>query len=98
MDATTKRQLVTLVAQMIAANEQARRDECEEIWVTSGELTKQFGMFTAQWLKMYGSTLPRTQAIVTDQDGIEHKSSWVYPRNKIAQMISRGEIKNLKIQ
>ena len=97
MNKETKHLLVTTVAEILATYEQQRKDERDEVWVTSGELAKQFGMFTPQWLRMYGSTLPRTRAIVTDQNGIEHKSSWVYPKNKIAQMISRGDIKNLKL-
>jgi len=62
-----------------------------EVWLNGKQLTEQFACFTEDWQKKYGSTLPRTQAIV---DG-EHASRWIYPRNKIQHMIESGEIKEL---
>lgn len=66
-----------------------------EVWVTGDELCKHIGCFKKDWLKNYGSALPRTQAIV---DGEEHKTSWVYPLHKIQAMMADGRIKNLKVK
>lgn len=66
-----------------------------EVWLTGDKLGERFGMFNPGWLKAYGHTLPRTQAIVRDGDSKEHRSSWVYPAHKIARMIAEGGIKNL---
>lgn len=72
------------------------RDENEEVWLSKDEFLKQFGMFSDEWLKRYGETIPRTQAIVTDADGESHATRWAYPRNKIQRMIADGSIKQLR--
>lgn len=74
------------------------REMYDEHWLTGKELCKQFGMFTASWLKTYGHTLGRKQAVVYDQDGTPRKSGWAYPRNKIQRMIQSGEIKRLRLK
>lgn len=68
-----------------------------EVWLTGEELTKQFGMFTRSWIRTYGHTLPRTQAVVTTADGKQHTTGWAYPRNKIQRMIQENKIKDLRI-
>jgi len=70
--------------------------ERREKWVTGDELAKTFGCFSKSWLKNYGRCLPRTQAIVNTPDG-EVKSRWIYPINKIEQMIHDGKIQNLTL-
>ena len=74
------------------------RDENEEVWLSKDEFLKQFGMFTEDWLKRYGKTLGRTQAIVTDDNGEQRCSRWAYPRNKVQRMIIDGSIKQLKVK
>ena len=69
-----------------------------EVWVTGDELCKHIGCFKRDWLKNYGSALPRTQAIVEGKDGEEHKTSWVYPLHKIQAMMADGRIKSLKVK
>jgi len=66
-----------------------------EVWLTGEQLTKQFAFFTKSWLKSYGHTLPRTQAVVFAKDG-EHRTGWCYPQHKIQRMVQNGEIKTLK--
>lgn len=68
-----------------------------EKWLTADQLIDNFGCFTKGWLKAYGYTLPRTQAIVTDENGEQHRTSWVYPMHKINRMILDGRIKSLDI-
>lgn len=70
-------------------------EQYDEQWLSSKELTAQYQMFSADWLKRYGELLPRTQAIVTDANGVEHKTGWTYPKNKIARMIADGSIERL---
>ena len=74
------------------------RDENEEVWLSKEEFLKQFGMFTDDWLKKYGETLPRTPATVIDKNGAEHSTRFAYPRNKIQAMIRDGRIKQLSIK
>ena len=73
------------------------RDENEEVWMSKEEFLKQFQMFNDDWLKRYGETLPRTQAVVTDNDGCVHGTRWAYPRNQIQAMIRDGKIKHLEV-
>ena len=70
--------------------------QMEEVWLSKDEFLKQFQMFTEDWLKRYGETLPRTPAIVLDKDGVSHSTRMAYPRNKIQAMIRDGSIKKLK--
>lgn len=68
----------------------------DERWITGEELCKQFQMFSKDWLKRYGHALQRRQAVVTDEQGNRHRTSWVYPQHKIARMIANGEIRELR--
>lgn len=88
-----------LEAEIIATVQRAATrvfEQQQEVWLTGDELCKQFGLFTKSWLKNYGHALPRTQAVVIDEHGEEHRTSWAYPRNRIATMIANGEIKQLR--
>lgn len=71
-------------------------EECQETWVSGDELCKQFQMFSPGWLKRYGHKLPRTRAVVTEDDGIQHSTAWAYPRNKIARMVQSGKLAMLR--
>lgn len=67
-----------------------------EQYLTESELSKQYQMLTPGWLKRNGSLLPRVQAVVTDENGKQHKTGWAYPKNKIAKMVEDGSIERLK--
>lgn len=82
------------IAQEVRAALTQALEGANEVWLTGEQLTKQFGFFTKSWLKTYGHTLPRTQAVVNAKDG-EHKTGWCYPQHKIQRMIQNGEIKGL---
>lgn len=68
----------------------------KEEYLTADMVTERFPMFTREWLKRYGHSLPRTHAVVTDEHGEKHQTRWVYPAHKIARMIADGEVKNLR--
>lgn len=93
MDKMLKKELVIEMRNLM----KAVFEQNHEQWVTGKQLAAQIGCFTAAWLKNYGQALPRTRAIVTDKDGIEHAGSWIYPLHRIQRMIESDKIKNLKI-
>ena len=68
-----------------------------EKWVTGKQLSESFACFGQQWLKDYGSSLPRTHAVVVDKFGNKHEGPWVYPLHKIQRMVMNGEIKKLTV-
>ena len=67
-----------------------------EVWLTEKQLLEQFGMFTHDWLKKYGQCLQPARAIVVDEQGVERRSGWAYPKHKIQRMIASGEITKLR--
>ena len=87
--------LRTMIAKEVHDVLTAAMETQREQWVTGEQLQKQFAFFTKSWLKSYGHTLPRTQAVVTAADG-EHKTGWCYPLYKIQRMVQSGEIKKLR--
>lgn len=68
-----------------------------EHWVSGEELGKQISCFTPAWLRLYGSSLPRTRAIVTKPDGTKSHSSYTYPLHKIQRMLANNEMINLTL-
>lgn len=72
-------------------------EQYNEKWLTGDQLCEQFGCFTKGWLKNYGYTLPRTQGVVTDENGEQHRTSWIYPLHRINRMIMDGTIKELSM-
>ena len=91
---------LTQIEQKLAATVKRAIEEksemYEEVWLTEKQLLAQFGMFTHDWLKHYGHTLKPSRAIVVDENGVEHRSGFAYPRNRIQRMIANGEIMKLK--
>ena len=72
------------------------REMYDEVWLTEKELIAQFGMFTHDWLKRYGHCLQPARAIVVDEQGVERRSGWAYPKHRIQRMIASGEIMKLR--
>ena len=70
---------------------------CNEKWVKGKELGENIRTFSTGWLKLYGSSLPRTQPIVVDKNNVEHECDWVYPLHRIQRMMMNGEIKELRV-
>ena len=72
------------------------REMYDEVWLTEKQLLDQFGMFTHDWIKKYGQCLQPARAIVVDEQGVERRSGWAYPKHKIQRMIASGEMMTLR--
>ena len=92
MDKYTKTQILAEVREAIRMT----MEGVNEQWISGEELGKQFQMFTPSWLKRYGQTLPRTQAVV-ECNGERHRSAWYYPRHRIARLINEGKLRDLSL-
>jgi len=91
----TQEEMLELKAVVRRAIEE-EREMYDEVWLTEKELIVQFGMFTHDWLKKYGQCLQPARAIVVDEQGVERRSGWAYPKHKIQRMIASGEIMKLR--
>ena len=68
----------------------------DEVWLSPEEFCKQFGMFTAEWLKRNGELLPREKACVVMPDGsVKETRSWAYPKHRINRMIAEGRLRQI---
>lgn len=67
-----------------------------ERWVTAETLGEHIETLNPNWLKRYGSSLPRTRVEWTDDKG-EHTGSWLYPLHEIQDMLRDGRLKVLKV-
>ena len=91
----TQEEMLELKAVVRRAVEE-EREMYDEVWLTEKQLLEQFGMFTHDWLKKYGHCLQPARAIVVDEQGVERRSGWAYPKHKIQRMIASGEIMKLR--
>ena len=66
-----------------------------ERWLTADQLCETIGFFTKDWLKRYGSKLPRECVRVKDDNGVEHRTCWCYPLKRILRMVADGELRIL---
>lgn len=66
-----------------------------EVWMTGEEVVKQFGMISEDFLKRKGKLLPRERVEYVGEDGLVHVGKWAYPRNRLQEMIQRGELRCL---
>ena len=67
-----------------------------EKWVTAETLCEHVESLTTRFLKDHGELFPRTRVEWTDDDGIRHCQSWLYPLHRIQHWIETGKIKELK--
>ena len=91
----TREELNELKAVVRRAIEE-EREMYDEVWLTEKELIAQFAMFTHDWIKKYGQCLQPARAIVVDEQGVERRSGWAYPKHRIQRMIASGEIMKLR--
>ena len=66
-----------------------------EVWLTAEDVVKQFGMISEDFLKRKGKLLPRERVEYVGEDGMVHVGKWAYPRNRLQEMIQRGELRCL---
>ena len=69
--------------------------EINERYVTADELCKHIGTLTKRFLKEHGQMLDRTRIEWTDSKGVKHHHQWLYPLNKMKQMLVSGQLKEL---
>lgn len=65
-----------------------------EQWVTAEQLSQRMPFFSKEWLKRYGSLLPR-ECIRVVKDGVVHRTGWCYPLNKLQRMVNEGELREI---
>jgi len=66
-----------------------------EVWLSAEDVLKQFGMISEDFLKRKGKLLPRERVEYVGEDGNVHAGKWAYPRNRLQDMIQRGELRCL---
>ena len=84
------------IAAAVQAAVQSEIAKQAEEWLTAEELCKKYQMFNKDWLKRYGHSLPRTCALVTDENGETHKTRWAYASHEISRLIANNGIKQLR--
>ena len=84
------------IAQAVQAAVEGQIAQYTEEWVTAEELCKKYQMFNKDWLKRYGHSLPRTCALVTDENGETHRTRWAYASHEISRLIASNGIKQLR--
>lgn len=91
-----------LRSEIVAAVRQTLADVLEgadEVWLTPEEMSKQFGMFSPEWLRRHGELLPREKVGIVMEDGtVKASRSWAYPKHRINRMIREGKFRNIKMQ
>lgn len=84
------------IAQAVQAAVEGQIAKQAEEWLTAEELCKKYQMFNKDWLKRYGHSLPRTCALVTDENGETHRTRWAYASHEISRLIANNGIKQLR--
>ena len=97
MDRELRKAIVAEVRKVMEDVQREHWEVAHEEWVSTKDLCRRIGCFNAGWMKMYGRSLPRNQAIVVDENMVEHRTGWVYPLHKIQRMLVDGRIKNLSM-
>lgn len=86
------------IANAVSNNIQSAMEVYKEEWLTSTELCKHFGMFTKDWLKEYGHTIPRERLEVHDASGqLIRTSHWAYPLHRIQRWLNERNNVNIII-
>lgn len=74
------------IAAVIEKKMTEKMEMYDEQWVSGKELCERISMFTPQWLKVYGSSLPR-ERMTFSVDGKTKHSHWCYPLHRIQRWI-----------
>lgn len=94
LDKATREAIASAVRKATVEIQEVYKEE----WLTGAQLCKAIPMFTPEWLKRYGQTIPRERVRVTTEDGVKHKTGWCYPKKKILRMISEGDFRSLAVK
>ena len=84
------------IASAIDRGLQLRMEMYEEVWLSAEDLIQTFPMFSKDWLKRYGRSVPRERLEVYDErEGKVIASRWMYPRHRIQRWIQERGHKGL---
>lgn len=73
-----------------------RMEMYEEVWLSTDDLVKTFPMFSKDFLRRYGTLVPRERMEVYDPvEGKLIGSRWMYPKHKIQRWISERQHKGM---
>ena len=91
----TREEMIELKA-VVRRTMEEQMEMYSEVWLTADEMCQYFGTMKKAWFDRYGHAIKdRRQVRVTDEQGREHTSGWLYPRNKVQRMFASGEIEKL---
>lgn len=62
----------------------------QEEWVTGKELSERIPIFTQDFIKKYGTVLPREKMEYYGQDGEVCETRYMYPIHALNTMVQRG--------
>lgn len=93
IDKTTR----NLIVEAVSKASMEVNEMYTEQWLTAIQLCEAIPMFSPEWLKRYGRTIPRERISVKDANGVEHNSGWCYPKKRILRMIHEGRLRDLKM-
>ncbi len=98
LDKDIRLEIAQVVNDAVRQALEAEHERMDERWISSAELCDRFQMFSPTWLKSNGHLLPRTQIVMIDSEGNEHRSKqWTYPQRKIARLIAEGRLRFAKV-
>jgi len=90
MDRMLRAEIVATVRQTVTEV----LEGADEVWLSPDEMSKQFGMFTPEWLRRHGDLLPREKVGIVMEDGtLKESRSWAYPKHRINRMIMEGKLR-----
>ena len=93
MDKMLRAEIVATVRQTVAEV----MEGADEVWLSPEDMSKQFSMFTPEWLRRHGELLPREKVrIVLDDGTVKESRSWAYPKHKINRLIRDGRLREIR--
>ena len=95
LDRETERLIADAIEAGIKKGKEKALGMYGEVWLTAEDVVKQFGMISEDFLERKGKLLPRERVEYVGEDGMVHVGKWAYPRNRLQEMIQRGELRCL---
>ena len=95
MDRILRAEIVAEVKQTVAEV----MEGADEVWLSPEDMSKQFSMFTPEWLRRNGELLPREKVRIVLADGaVKESRSWAYPKHKINRLSREGKLREIRLQ